>query len=495
MMPWRKILSIPGQGDSASALFHEKAPKWRGLFLLLSAIGILLIISGSSLRIPNPPAILLTMVIYSAFVGGTARGLISALIAWVYIAYFFSRPGEPFHYDAENFRRVIVWALSIPLMTWMVGKLRDREASAKDATLRLIADSLPALISYVDREERYRFNNSAYEKWFGRPFDHFRGKTLKESLGDKAYQSIKPHFDEAIRGKAQTFETLVRYKDGGDRFVRANYVPDFAPSGTVRGVVILVEDLTAQAQVAEQLRNRMAELARANDELARFAHVASHDLKEPLRMISAYAQLLAREYQGILTPRAEEYIHQLTAGTKRMYRLIDDLLSLARIGITKESLQTVYPAECVKAALLNLHFAINEARATVKVGPLPQALANPGLLIQLFQNLIGNAVKYRKESEPLQVEIYGVLKGNEVEFSVSDNGIGIDPKFFERVFVIFQRLQPAADTSGTGVGLAICKKIVECHGGKIWVDSLPGRGSLFHFTLPASLGLAASSEQ
>lgn len=238
----------------------------------------------------------------------------------------------------------------------------------------------------------------------------------------------------------------------------------------------MVHDITTRKQVEE-------ELLRSNEDLEQFAYVASHDLKEPLRMVSNYLQLLERRYAGKLDDEAHQFIGFAVDGAKRMRRLIDDLLEYSRVGTRGKPLAPTESAAVLKAVLENLHLAIEETAATViSDGVLPLVLADETQLTQVFQNLIGNALKFRGAAPP-EIHIGARHENGRWTFSVTDNGIGIDEQFFERIFVIFQRLHTAERYGGTGIGLAVCKKIIERHGGRIWVRSEPGCGTTFLFTL------------
>jgi PAS domain S-box-containing protein len=242
-------------------------------------------------------------------------------------------------------------------------------------------------------------------------------------------------------------------------------------------------DITARKEAEEGLAAKANELSRSNDELVQFAYVASHDLQEPLRMVACYCQLLQRRYQGKLDADADEFIGYAVEGASRMHHLIEDLLTYSRVGTKATPLEPVDCTVVLKDALTNLKIALAQSDAVVTHDPLPTVLADGKQLIQLFQNLIGNAIKYRGSQRP---EIHVSVDPQEEawRFSVRDNGIGLDPQFSERIFVIFQRLHTKTEYPGTGMGLAICKKIVERHGGRIWVESQPGRGSVFYFSIP-----------
>ncbi|MBE0517378.1 MAG: GHKL domain-containing protein [Methanophagales archaeon] len=233
----------------------------------------------------------------------------------------------------------------------------------------------------------------------------------------------------------------------------------------------------------KELAKTIAELERSNAELEQFAYVASHDLQEPLRMVASYTQLLARRYKGKLDADADEFIGYAVDGANHMQMLINDLLTYSRVSTRGKPFE---PAECetiLDQTLLDLRMAIEEGDAVITHDPLPIVMADALQLTQLFQNLIGNAIKFHGE-EPPSVHVSVEQKGNEWVFSVRDNGIGIDPKYADRIFKIFQRLHNRREYPGTGIGLAICKKIVERHGGHIWVESQPGKGAAFYFTIP-----------
>jgi light-regulated signal transduction histidine kinase (bacteriophytochrome) len=241
------------------------------------------------------------------------------------------------------------------------------------------------------------------------------------------------------------------------------------------------------AQLEHKVEERTVELTRSNADLAQFAYVASHDLQEPLRMVSSYLQLIEQRYKDKLDAAGTEFMNYAVDGATRMQTMINDLLTFSRVGTRGKPFE---PTDCeviLDQTLANLQMAIEESQAIITHDPLPTVMSDDTQMVLLFQNLIGNAIKFRTQ-EQMRVHISAEAKGREWVFSVRDNGIGIDPQYFERLFVIFQRLHSKEEYPGTGIGLAVCKRVVERHGGKIWVESQPGQGSTFYFTIPIKGG-------
>ncbi|MEO8430841.1 MAG: ATP-binding protein [Acidobacteriota bacterium] len=244
----------------------------------------------------------------------------------------------------------------------------------------------------------------------------------------------------------------------------------------------LEHEVGVRAKAEADLAVQAEELSRSNTDLQQFAYVASHDLQEPLRMVASYLQLLSRRYKGRLDSNADEFIDFAVDGARRMQALIQDLLAYSRVGTHAKTFELLDANLVFARVVENLKVAIEETGARVSHDPLPRMLGDPTQLIQLLQNLIGNAVKFHGARIP-EVRVSAATTPDGWEFTVRDNGIGIEPQYAERIFVIFQRLHTREQYGGTGIGLAVCKKIVERHGGRIWLESVPGEGTTFHFTI------------
>ncbi len=307
------------------------------------------------------------------------------------------------------------------------------------------------------------------------------------SLAHLAKRVSEEH-DYMLRGEKESGDEIGVLVDGFNDMLSQIEARESALTKTQadlqRHVIDLEKEIAERQRAEKWLAERSAELARSNAELEQFAYVASHDLQEPLRMVSSYTQLLARRYKEKLDSDAHEYISFAVEGVKRMQSLIRDLLQYSRVGTRGKPLTAIECEPVFDYALKNLQEAINESSARITHDPLPKVMADETQLCRLFQNLFDNAIEYRSNKPP-EIHLGCKRNGTEWLFSARDNGIGIDPQYWERIFVIFQRLHARDEYQGNGIGLAVCKKIVERHGGRIWVESEPGKGSTFFFTLPA----------
>ena len=322
--------------------------------------------------------------------------------------------------------------------------------------------------------------NPAAERLYGYSAGEMIGATISTLVPPELAEEIPTILAQIGRGeRLDHFDTTRLRKDGSRVEVSLTISPIRDRSGRIVGASTIARDISERKQA-----ERAAELERSNAELEMFAYVASHDLQEPLRMVTSYVQLLARRYEGKLDADADEFIGYAVDGAARMQALINDLLAYSRVGGHIEH-EPVDLDACADRAVSRLHAVFDESGATLTKDELPTVIGDEAQLVQLFQNLIGNAVKFRGDAAPT-VHI-GVERGDDNWLvSVSDNGIGIAPDYHERIFGIFKRLHTRDEYAGTGIGLTICEKIVERHGGRIWVSSEPAGGTTFTFTLPVA---------
>ena len=362
-------------------------------------------------------------------------------------------------------------------------KHTERGLEEREATLRSIFRAAPAGIGMVCNRVIKQANDRIFEMT-GYSSGELLGQSAKMLyLTEEEFELVgQEKYSQISKQGTGTVETRWRRKDGEVIDVLLSWAP-IDPEDLSVGVTFTALDITERKRAEVDLAQKTQELARSNAELEQFAYVASHDLQEPLRMVSSYVQLLARRYKEKLDSDADDFITFAVDGATRMQALIKDLLAYSRVGTKGNRFEPTHCEAVLDLTLHNLQFTIEENSARVTHDPLPTVLADQSQLAQLFQNLIANAIKFRGDDPP-HVHIAAERHENEWLFSIRDNGTGIDEEYSDRIFEIFQRLHARNDYPGTGIGLAICKKIVECHGGRIWVVSDPGEGSTFYFTLP-----------
>jgi PAS domain S-box-containing protein len=342
-------------------------------------------------------------------------------------------------------------------------------------------------VMLIDMEGRLTQFNKAFTESLGYG-EEVLGTTLTGLVTKEDKGRLNKILRECIRkGFISNFESSIVTKDRQPIPALINLKVMKGSEGNPKSLIVTVRDITDRKHTEDKLKELMDRLVLSNKELEQFAYVASHDLQEPLRMVASFTQLLAKRYHGRLDADADEYINYAVEGASRMQRLINDLLMYSRIGSRGKPFEPVDCSSVLGQAVVNLSAAIEETRAVITNDELPTVMADESQFVQLFQNLLINAIKFHGEVPPL-VHISAEKKDRNWLFSVHDNGIGIAPEFKERIFVIFQRLHGKEDYPGTGIGLAICKKIVECHGGRIWVESKSGHGATFCFTIPIKGG-------
>jgi PAS domain S-box-containing protein len=361
-------------------------------------------------------------------------------------------------------------------------------------------------------EERFRSLTQISSDWYWEQDDKFRLTFMSGRMGERTgldpssylgrqrwdtpalnltEDDWRRHREQLVRHEPfHDFEMQRPNEGGGTRWVSLSGEPLFDEDGRFAGYRGVGKDITERKRAEEDLRRAHAdlerkatELERSNSELEQFAYVASHDLQEPLRMVSSYTQLVLRRYGERLDGDAKEFMAYVVDGAARMKQLIEDLLAYSRVGTRGKEFKPVPVETAVRRAINNLRAALEETGASITYDAMPTVEADDVQLAQLFQNLMGNALKFRSASVP-RIHVAVKEQADEWEFAVQDNGIGIEPQYFDRIFMVFQQLHTKGEFPGTGIGLAICKKVVERHGGRIWVSSKPGEGSTFHFTLP-----------
>jgi PAS domain S-box-containing protein len=365
----------------------------------------------------------------------------------------------------------------------------DKHLAQMESRYRGLLEAAPDAMVVVNQRGEIVLLNLQAEKQFGYRRDELVGQKMKniipEGFAERLVADALRSAEDALAQQIGTgIELTGRRKNGSEFPIEIMLSPLESAEGIL--VTAAIRDITTRKKAEAHLLLSVEELNRSNEELGQFAYIASHDLQEPLRMVASYMQLLSRRYKGKLDSDADEFISFAVDGASRMQRLIVDLVKYSRVGTKGRELRDVSSEEALKHALMNLEGAIEESGALVTHDPLPAVLADDVQLIQLFQNLVGNAIKYQSPGIP-RVHISAAANGDKKWiFSVKDNGLGIDSQYFERIFGMFQRLHKREEFAGTGIGLAICKKIVELHGGSISVESQPGLGSTFRFVLAGS---------
>ncbi len=362
----------------------------------------------------------------------------------------------------------------------------ENQLKEREQLFSTFVNAAPVMMWMLDEKNNPLLFNDTWLK--------FTGQTLEQELeenwnADKIHPEdrekiIQIYYQALIEYEAFNIEYRLLRHDGVFRWINEIGVP-YWENNHYRGFIGIGIDFSHKKEAELQIQKYTEDLERSNEELEQFAYVASHDLQEPLRMVSSYTQLLARRYQDKLDDDANEFIHYAVDGANRMQSLIQDLLLYSQVGKTKQTLKLVNIDELLEKVIINLKIILEEN--SVEVGfknVFPQLMVDENQILQLFQNLISNAIKYRSASRVCQIEISCKKVHKMWEFSIKDNGIGIENQYFERIFVIFKRLHRKEEYSGTGIGLSVCKRIVEGHGGKIGLESEFGIGSKFFFTLP-----------
>lgn len=436
--------------------------------------------------------------------------IVSVAIQWLFIP-FSTAPTDAFAAISHILKLTSYGFILVGLVASMYGLYRRLERSAlliehsNQALRNEILDRQQAEHAARRSEDKYRniletiqegyfevdlagnfvFWNESLVQLLGYRHERMAGLNYRAYTRDAHSAAVFEVFSQVYRtGQPVTsFGWDIIRPDGTRRYAEASAGPVRGEGDEIVGFRGIVRDVTARRRAEERLESKSQELARSNEELRQFAYVASHDLQEPLRMVAGYTQLLASRFEGKLDAEADLFIKYTLEGVNRMQTLIGDLLDYSRVQSHGRTFEIVSMGTSFEWALANLGAAIETSGATITADPLPDVRADPAQLGQLLQNLIGNAIKFRAE-RPLEIHVGAHRRGGEWHVYVRDNGIGVEPEHRSRIFDIFQRLHGRDEFDGTGIGLAICKRIVERHGGRIWTEPSPGQGAMFVFTLP-----------
>lgn len=376
---------------------------------------------------------------------------------------------------------------------WPPSSLPIVHESLQKELFHKLFDAAPDPIVIVDDEGKIILINAEAERKFGYKATDLLLKPLEILMPERfrnLHQAYRKRYNlsPGTRPMGRGLELFACHQDGSEFPVEISLSPVHVGSELL--IISIIRDITDRKATEHQLQIKAAELehsnrelSRSNQELEQFAYVASHDLQEPLRSIAGSCQMLQRKLGDNIDPTIQEFINFAVEGSKRLQDLINDLLSYSRVTTKAKEPTLVSSKAILERVIYNLRTAIEDSHAQIIAGNLPEVQADQSQLTQLLQNFIGNAIKFRSEQNPI-VSVDAVADGKFWRFSIADNGIGIEAKYFERIFEIFKRLHVREKYPGTGIGLATCKKIVERHGGKIWLQSILGQGSTFYFTLP-----------
>jgi PAS domain S-box-containing protein len=415
---------------------------------------------------------------------GVRGGLIAAAVGMVLFAV-----GDVTGDISSNAAGYLSRALTFFVLGGLLGLYADRLRQADR-----VARRLAAIVEQTDDAVVVAQPDGTITEWNGGAEQLF-GYSARDAIGSSLHRMVPRELeDEETRvfGRIVAGEALAQYetvrvrKDDTRVDVALTATPLRDEGGAIVAVGSIVHDITDGKRSEAQRKGAERDLARSNLELEQYAYVASHDLQEPLRMVASYTQLLARRYGGKLDEDADEFIGFAVDGVARMQALIADLLSYSRSGQGALRAQRVDTGELVRETLSSLDAAVRDAGAEVEVGKLPVVDADRAALAQLFGNLLSNALKFTDGRRPPHVDVIAARDDESWRFTVADNGLGIDPKHAVRVFGMFERLHSEDQYGGTGIGLAICKRIVERHGGRIWCEPAQTGGTAFHFTLPTA---------
>ncbi|MGF7118572.1 PAS domain-containing sensor histidine kinase [Methanobacterium oryzae] len=369
-------------------------------------------------------------------------------------------------------------------------KLQEAYNSLKEteSQFRTLSENSPDLIIRINKDLKYLYVNSTIEKHTGKPPEFYIGKTIDEiELPEKYTSYFKKNYLKLFKTGVEIHDEYEFPAISGLRFFKTSVVPEYNAKGEVETALVLTRDITERKELEDNLNEMVGELERSNRELQQFAYIISHDLQEPLRTVTSFTQLLEMRYKGKLDKDADEFIGYIVDGSIRMKQMIQDLLEFSRVTTKGGEFKPTNIEKLLKQTLSSIKTVIDENNAEITYDSLPIVIADDKQIQRVFQNLILNAIKFKKPNEPPKIHVSSTKdeENNEYVFSISDNGIGIEKQYFDRIFAIFQRLHTREEYAGTGIGLSVVKRTIERHGGRIWVESEVGKGSTFYFTIPS----------
>lgn len=427
-------------------------------------------------------------VVAAAACGGFGPGLLATVGSFLCVDLLFDdSPGWINVGNPVVLGRLVIYfvgglGISLVAELWRVTTARGRSQARKLDELVTVLDLANVLVR--DWDDRITRWNTGCRRSYGFASEEALGRVSHALLRTRFPQPQETIRESLLHTGRWEGELVHTTADGREIVVASEWVLWRDAAGQPAAILESDTDITDRKRAEEALQRTAQELHRSNEDLGQFAYVASHDLQEPLRMVSGYLQLLRERYQGQLDDKADKYIAYAVDGAARMSQLIQDLLSYSRVNTRGEPLRSTNSEEAFEFAMKNLSAAIEQNGGAVTHDPLPVVHADGMQLAQLFQNLIGNALKFRDPERPHQVHVSATQSDGQWLFQVADNGIGFEQQYEEKMFLIFQRLHSRGKYPGTGIGLAICKRIVDRHGGRIWATGKLGQGATFSFTIP-----------
>jgi PAS domain S-box-containing protein len=489
-MGFISLLAIAGYLYHASELYQIAS--YTGIAIYAALMFILILSCALSARPDNGIMEILTS---DRIAGVFGRRIMFAVIVIPLILGWLRFLGEQMGFYGSNFRAaistvstiailaILVWLSILSIDKTDIRRMRAEENIKRQANLlNLTHDAI--FVRNLDNE--ITFWNKGSEETYGWSRGDALGRVTHELLQAEYPKPLDEIQADVLNYGQWDGELKHKKRDGTSIIVLSRWSLQKDVNGKTLGFLEINTDITKRKEAQEKLKELIGELKRSNYELQQFTYITSHDLQEPLRSIASFSQLLERRYKNKLDKDADEYINFVVDASTRMKEMIQGLLDYSNIGTRKEEFKSLNVEDILKQVLSNLNALIDENDAVVAHDLLPVITADRGLLVKLFQNLIENAIKFRKPDEHPKIHISAYLdkKNKEYVFSVADNGIGIETQYSDKIFEIFKRLHTIDEYRGTGIGLAICKRIVERHGGHIWVESELGRGSTFYFTIP-----------